>query len=186
MRWASVLAFVAMLVSSRLAKFVSSGRAALAPSRLAVLVSSRLAVLVAAVTACDPAPTQPPVTTAIPTEPTPPDEPATPPPLHGAPWESASCGERTYPRTLELREDGSFLARDLVSPCPEGATCVWSGIVERAGTYTASADRITLVRAGNEPAPAAKALPDALQREPSGAPAEVDAGGARCVYTRAP
>lgn len=151
-----------------------------------MIAVSRLAVLAVLVTACDPAPTgQPTNPPSTGGEPTTGGEPApTAAPLHGAPWQSPTCGERTYPRTIELREDGSFLARDLVSPCPEGATCVWSGIVERAGTYAATADLITLVLAGNEPAPAAKALPTELQREASGAPAEVDAGGARCVYAR--
>lgn len=141
------------------------------------------------VCACDSGKTQTPNDTAVPSDTAPPTEPGPKEPtpaLDGATWTSASCGERTYPRTIAFATDGTFLARDLVSPCPEGAQCVWSGIVERKGTYTATADRIALVQEGNEPAPAAKALPAELQREASGAPAEVDAGGARCVYASEP
>src|SRR5688572_27968113 len=56
------------------------------------------------------------------------------PDLVGA-WSSASCAERGYERRIELRPDGTFSAEDLVSPCPPGARCMWSGIVSCRGRW---------------------------------------------------
>ena len=46
----------------------------------------------------------------------------------------------------------------MVSPCPPGRTCVWSGIVTRTGTYTLKGDKILLEpdpnnERGGEPLP---------------------------------
>jgi hypothetical protein len=148
----------------------------------------RSALVLVLVGGCDSGTTQAPSEPAAPVGPAPADPvPSVPTQaLEARLWTSASCADRAYPRTLAFAGDGTFVARDLVSPCPEGAQCVWSGIVERKGTYTATADRIALALQGNEPAPAAKALPTELRREASGAPAEVDAGGTRCVYAHEP
>ncbi|NUO49511.1 MAG: hypothetical protein HOV80_11710 [Polyangiaceae bacterium] len=90
---------------------------------------------------------QGPVQDRDPVDVTPPDLPATsapttqpsaPPNDASAPvgtWVSASCGQRTYPREITLAKDGSFTARDLVSPCPPDKMCVWSGIVNREGKW---------------------------------------------------
>lgn len=135
--------------------------------------------------ACDPvATTTTPTTTPSPApQPEQPDaDPAIE--LAGAVWMSPECGERTYARTLELAADGTFVVRDLVSPCPEGATCVWSGIVERRGTYTATNDGIALVLADDTKGPGAKPLPTTLGRDATGAPTERGAGGVTCFYGR--
>ena len=50
-------------------------------------------------------------------------------------WVSASCGKRTYERIITVGADSTFVADDRVSPCPLGASCVWSGIVHRKGTW---------------------------------------------------
>jgi hypothetical protein len=50
-------------------------------------------------------------------------------------WESASCGERHYPRSITVMKGGGFTMTDLVAPCPPGAKCVWSGIVYYGGTW---------------------------------------------------
>jgi hypothetical protein len=97
-------------------------------------------------------------------------------------WVSPSCGARTYPRELELLVDGRFVSRDLVSPCPAGVSCVWSGIVERSGRFTVTEARIALVVEKGEAARGGQALPETLVVE-GGAPVE-EAGGARCVYAR--
>ena len=40
--------------------------------------------------------------------------------------------------------DGTFEKRDLVSPCPAGATCFWSGIVTNSGTWNIASSEIEL------------------------------------------
>ena len=73
--------------------------------------------------------------------------PATPANDASAPvgdWVSASCGQRTYAREISLAKDGSFVARDLVSPCPPGKMCVWSGIVDRSGKWAMKESTVIL------------------------------------------
>ncbi|GEM_PF-3576561 len=54
-------------------------------------------------------------------------------------WVSAPCGERTYERRIsffgEPADRRTFEGQDLVSPCPEGAQCAWSGIVAFNGRW---------------------------------------------------
>ena len=59
-------------------------------------------------------------------------------------FHSAACGSRNYARELEFRQDGTFTAKDLMSPCPLGASCVWSGIMERSGTFVVRDATLTL------------------------------------------
>lgn len=51
-------------------------------------------------------------------------------------WTSGSCGHRAYLRRIELRADGRFAARDAVAPCPQGARCAWSGVIDWAGGWS--------------------------------------------------
>jgi hypothetical protein len=75
------------------------------------------------------------------------------------------------------------MAEDLVSPCPPNVACVWSGIVNRRGTYARAGDAITLTVSGTPP-PQGQPLPPTLVIDAATrAPAE-DAGGTRCVYQR--
>lgn len=97
-------------------------------------------------------------------------------------WVSDGCGERAYPRELTLAPGGTFTARDLVSPCPAGKTCVWSGIVARSGTWKLDGARVTLAPEGDDGkkpgAPFATELelgPDSLVEAGSGPP---------CAYRR--
>ncbi len=105
---------------------------------------------------------------------------AAPMSLAGA-WVSDSCGERKYPRHLTFQEGGTFSSRDLVSPCPPGAACVWSGIVDRSGSFKLEGTRVTLAVEGPDPAqgaPLATSLelgPDSLVEPSSGQP---------CAYRR--
>lgn len=55
-----------------------------------------------------------------------------------ATWSSAACGDRSYERVITLLPDFTFSAEDRVSPCPEGAQCIWSGVVPWSGTWTPS------------------------------------------------
>lgn len=97
-------------------------------------------------------------------------------------WGSASCGARTYERVLELRADGTFTASDRISPCPPGATCVWSGIIVREGTWAPGADRVTLTVTKDGKGPAGRPLPATLVLD--GASLAEEAGTERCPYTR--
>lgn len=131
-------------------------------------------------------PPAPPPTEPGPTSPPPQPTTQTPPAgdasLAGT-WVSPSCGDRKYERILTLGADGTFQAKDMVSPCPPNVQCIWSGIVDRKGRYTRSGDTLTLAVEG----PAgdrAKPLPATLTIDKAtGAPAE-QAGGATCVYTK--
>ena len=101
-------------------------------------------------------------------------------------WQSASCGARTYTRRLILHDSGSFEAFDLVSPCPPGAVCVWSGIIRWGGTWKLEPGRVVLSVEAKDGAPLPEHRPGSLQvdtrRE---APVLVeDAEGASCPYVR--
>ena len=138
------------------------------------------------------APAPPPVVATPATPPATPAttmQPRTPPPstagvvllsLDGT-WESPSCGSRTYPRRITFAEAASFIAEDLVSPCPKGTTCVWSGIINRQGTYRVEKDTVTLTVAKTSTGPAKVEFPASLTLDASRAP--VEAGS--CVYKRA-
>lgn len=99
-------------------------------------------------------------------------------------WQSPSCGARKYARELTLGSDGTFSARDLVSPCPKDASCVWSGIVERKGTYTSSASWLTLT-VSDAGKPAGEPLPARILDHASDATLIEDPDHANCVYTKA-
>jgi hypothetical protein len=130
----------------------------------------------------DTTPTQAPTTTAAPT-PTPP--PTTAPTTGGAAnwvgsWESKSCGERKYIRQITLKDDGSVVGKDLVSPCPPKVACVWSGIVDWTGKYAAEGKTLRISETKPSGGGGKIKLPTELRWDaPAGAPAEGD-----CVYTK--
>lgn len=132
-----------------------------------------------------PAPTTPTPTTPAPTTPVPTTTPSTPPPgpasLTGE-WGSHACGDRKYTRLISFDDKAGFSASDLVSPCPKGVTCVWSGIVVRKGSWSSDGKKVTLTLSGPADTRGA-AFPGSLDLTP--APAERDAQGAACVYQRA-
>lgn len=100
-------------------------------------------------------------------------------------WVSPSCGGRKYPRELTLDAGGHFSSRDLVSPCPPKAVCVWSGIVVHQGTYTSTSTSLKLVP---DPDGSVNGPGEALVTELSivqGAPMEAPDHD-RCAYARAP
>jgi hypothetical protein len=98
-------------------------------------------------------------------------------------WASPSCGARGYERVLVLR-DGGFQASDRVSPCPPGARCAWSGIVQRGGVYRLEGETVSLSLANGvrEDGPGAP-LPSQLRFE-AGVLSEAGPEGARCAYAR--
>ncbi|MDD5306105.1 MAG: hypothetical protein PHU25_02180 [Deltaproteobacteria bacterium] len=69
-------------------------------------------------------------------------------------FESGACGARNYPRKITFRADGGFTALDMVAPCPPGARCVWSGIIEWSGSWKLALRRVELAvsaSAGKQP-----------------------------------
>lgn len=140
-----------------------------------------LVAIVLSAAACG-APPPPPVTApGDPAAPAPAQLPAEPD-LAGS-WSSAGCGGRAYERRIELRADGTFSAEDLVSPCPPGARCVWSGVVVRRGTWKMQKAAIALTAEPvTGPAPGAP-FPTELAID-AGAPVEMGSAGARCAYQR--
>ncbi len=99
-------------------------------------------------------------------------------------WESASCGSRTYARRITFAEAAKFIAEELVSPCPKGVSCVWSGIIIRQGTYKVEQDTIALTVGKTSSGPAKTQLPTSLALDGSRAPVEAGDDGKPCVYKR--
>lgn len=97
-------------------------------------------------------------------------------------WTSPTCGTRGYVRNLELLEGGRFRSEDRVSPCPPGVSCVWSGIVNREGTWAQSGTQVTLTVDKNGGGPKVAELPAALEF-PGAELIEVQ-GSERCSYTK--
>lgn len=152
-------------------------------------ISAVLSLL--AVAACGPSPTVTPPADApseaplpLPrAESAPPPSPSARPFTLEATWASASCGPRAYRRSIRLDGKGRFTALDEISPCPPNAACVWSGIVERVGTYATSGATLTLTVDPTRPGSTAGApLPATFSLTPG--PTEILADGTRCVYQR--
>jgi len=172
-----------------------------------------LAALLSATAACSPAPGPqdgppdatptaqvPPGPGTSPGATTPPTDPTAPttqePPTGQTPpgggdasfagtYTSPNCGARTYERKITINADGTFAAQDLVSPCPPGTQCVWSGIVNRQGTYTRAADAITLKVTGTAPTQG-QPFPDKLVIDPATKSPAEQGSGALCVYRKTP
>lgn len=64
-------------------------------------------------------------------------------------WSSPACDERPYERQIRF-DDGRFAAKDLVSPCPPDKVCVWSGIIDRTGTWTLDRKQLRLTVSGEK------------------------------------
>ena len=125
-----------------------------------------------------------PTVTAVPTAPTP--VPSTPPATGSASllgtWESASCGDRAYPRQITFADATTFSAEDLVSPCPKGTACIWSGILNTQGTYTVEKDVITLRVQKASTGPKKIQFPATLTLDASRTPIESGSDGKPCPY----
>jgi hypothetical protein len=100
-------------------------------------------------------------------------------------WESASCGARAYPRRITFADATVFTAEDLVSPCPKGTQCIWSGIINRTGTYKTQKDIVTLTVSKTTTGPAKTQFPPSLTLDASHALIEAGSDGKPCAYTHA-
>lgn len=103
-------------------------------------------------------------------------------------WVSPSCGARTYTRRIDLAIDETFQSTDLVSPCPPNVVCVWSGVVNRKGTFVVGKGTIELtVKDDGGGAGMGQPLPRSLGLDPNThTPFETDSNGKACPYTLAP
>lgn len=114
--------------------------------------------------------------------------PPPPPPLEEgtrfvATWQSASCGERSFPRELVLNPDFTYSGTDYISPCPVDAQCIWSGIVTWNGTWSMEGPALKLTEQG-EANDHGFPHPTELKHGRGMELAEVD-GEALCPYTLA-
>lgn len=97
-------------------------------------------------------------------------------------WISPSCGNRTYARSIQFNADSSFVARDLVSPCPPDVVCVWSGIAYTRGMFAVEEGTILLINKTDQ-APVAVNFPDELLVDPTtSSPVEETPHGELCNY----
>lgn len=67
-------------------------------------------------------------------------------------WTSKDCTARTFARNIRFEDDGTYAAVDLVSPCPVGTQCAWSGIVAYQGIYQQQSETLELRDIGGTPA----------------------------------
>jgi hypothetical protein len=135
------------------------------------------------VTAPTPTVTAPTPTTTAPT-PTTTTTPETPADVVGE-WKSAPCGARKYERRITLAKDGSFTAQDLVSPCPKGVVCVWSGIIDTKGTWKQEGKKVLLTAASQAPNPKmGSPFPTTLTIDPATKSLIETVDGATCAYKR--
>jgi hypothetical protein len=69
-------------------------------------------------------------------------------------WTSPSCGGRGFPRNIRFEEvQRRWALVDLVSPCPAGTQCAWTGLQRSEGTWEHDTSRIypKALGAGKQP-----------------------------------
>jgi hypothetical protein len=59
-------------------------------------------------------------------------------------WTSKGCPSRSFPRNIHFEQGGTYAGIDLVSPCPVGTQCAWSGIVSYQGIWMQQGQTIEL------------------------------------------
>jgi hypothetical protein len=60
----------------------------------------------------------------------------------GGAWGDVKDGK--HPTTYTFKADGSFAREDIVSLCPKGAVCIWSGIATSGGTWKIAGTTVQL------------------------------------------
>lgn len=93
---------------------------------------------------------------------------------------SPECGEdRKYPRQVVLSHDMSYTLTDLVSPCPPGGTCAWSGVVTAKGTWAVEGPMVLFTEGKVDNPDMGAPRPDKLTLGQTGQLME-----ARCLYVQ--
>lgn len=57
-------------------------------------------------------------------------------------WTSKACPTRAFARNILFEDDGNYAAADLISPCPVGTQCAWSGISLYQGIWSQQGETI--------------------------------------------
>ena len=141
---------------------------------------------VVAAPASDPPLAETPATEVAPEEPAAPDNPE--PEISAGlvsftgTWSSSECGARSYPREVTLVAGGTYNGRDLVSPCPPNARCVWSGVVTFGGTWRQDGAVVGLSEERVDQGQLAKARPSELHFDPITTRLYEQDGQGRCYY----
>lgn len=68
-------------------------------------------------------------------------------------WTSAACAGRAYARNLHIEAHQEYAGVDLVSPCPKGTQCMWSGMVGFAGVWVMEGKKLQLREIGGATVP---------------------------------
>lgn len=93
---------------------------------------------------------------------------------------SPECGEeRQYPRHVVLSPDMNYTMTDLVSPCPPGGMCAWSGVITAKGTWAMEGPMVLFTEGKVDNADMGAPRPDKLTRGQTGQLME-----GRCVYVQ--
>lgn len=93
---------------------------------------------------------------------------------------SPECGdERKYPRHVVLSEDMSYTLTDLVSPCPPGGMCAWSGVVTAKGTWAVEGPMVVFTEGKVDNSDKGAPRPDKLTLGQTGQLME-----SRCLYVQ--
>lgn len=109
-----------------------------------------------------------------------PETPAAPHTSFVGTHSSPECGEeRKYPRHIVLSEDMSYTLTDLVSPCPPGGMCAWSGVVTAKGTWTAEGPMVLFTEGKTDNPDMGAPRPEKLTRGQTGQLME-----GRCLYVK--
>lgn len=63
-------------------------------------------------------------------------------------WTSPPCGGRNYARNVRFESDQEYAVIELISPCPVGTTCVWSGLATFAGLWDQQGPKLIVQEIG--------------------------------------
>lgn len=63
-------------------------------------------------------------------------------------WTSPPCGGRSYARNIRFESDQEYGVIELISPCPVGTTCIWSGLGTFAGLWDQQGTKLILQEIG--------------------------------------
>ncbi len=83
-------------------------------------------------------------------------------------WTSDPCPGRTYARNIYFGPDNSWAAVDLVSPCPVGKQCMWSGLVGYNGIWKQQNSTDLALREIGAPIQSGSPHPTLIQLNPKG------------------
>ena len=66
-------------------------------------------------------------------------------------WTSPPCGGRNYARNVHFDSDQHYAVVDMVSPCPPGTSCIWSGLTGFSGIWAQEGTKLRVQEIGSGP-----------------------------------